>query len=67
MTYTAGLRHHSISRARTVSAETIDAAKRLASREFRDEFQDYEIVIVNEADEIVSRRRVSERRWHDAD
>lgn len=66
MTYTATIRHHSISRARTVSATTLLAAKRAATKEFGGEFRDYEIVIFHN-DEIVARRRVSDRRWQETE
>lgn len=63
--YTATIRHHSISRARTVSAATLPAAKHLATKEFGGGFLDHEIVIYC-GDEIASRRRIGERGWHDA-
>lgn len=67
--YTAGLRHHSISRSRTVTAASLASAKRKAARAFGGERQDYEIVIYEEraecAPEIVARRSVGGRRWQD--
>lgn len=67
MRYTATIRHHSIARARTISAATLAAAKRAATREFRDEQQDYTIVIIDaETDMIVSRRILADKRWTDA-
>lgn len=70
-TYTATIRHHSIAAARTIQIDgTLTAAKAAASREFGDEQRDYNIVIAEHADglphEIVARKRVSGRTWHDA-
>jgi len=66
--YYIGLRHHSIASSREVAVTgTLAQAKRAATREFGDGFQDHEIIIVDSFGDIASRRRVSERRWTDAD
>lgn len=66
-TYIATIRHHSISRAREITMTCgLSAAKRRATAEFGDEQNDYEIVIFDAArDEIVSRRRLTDRKWTD--
>lgn len=65
MTYTATIRHHSVSRARHITVKgTLTEAKRAASREFGGEQQDYRIVIERD-DELVSERRVGDARWTD--
>ena len=64
--YTATISHHSISRARVVPVgETLAAAKRAATREFGDEFQDYRILILDSTlgGETVASRRAGERKW----
>ncbi len=64
MTYTATVRHHSISRARHITGVSLPAIKRAATKEFGGEQQDYRIVIERD-DEVVSERRVSDARWTD--
>lgn len=63
--FTATISHHSISRARSISAKTLASAKRKATIEFDGEFIDYRIVIYDETGQIVTSRLVSERRWSD--
>lgn len=65
MTYTATIRHHSVSRARHITVEgTLTEAKRAASREFGADHQDYRIVIES-GDDVVAWRRIGDREWHD--
>ena len=67
--YSATIGHHSIASARVVPVgDDLGAAKRAASREFGDDFQDYEIAILdreapNYDSEIVATRRVGARKW----
>ncbi len=67
-TYIATIRHHSISRAREITMTcSLSAAKRRATMEFGGEQVDYEIVIFDASrDEIVTRRRIMDRKWQDA-
>ena len=63
-TYTATISHHSISRAREITITgTLRAAKAAATREFGDEFLNYNIVIRDESGETVAQRRVGDRNW----
>lgn len=69
-TYTATIRHSSISRAREITINgSLTSAKRRASREFGGEQRDYDIVIYNmdggQAPDLVSARRVGGRLWRD--
>lgn len=67
--YTATISHHSISRARTVEVgDTLEAAKRNATREFGGDFLDYKIIIYdttieNPWEAVVATRRIGNRRW----
>lgn len=64
-TYNATIRHNSIASARTISVTgTLAQAKRKATAEFGADNQDYMIVIYS-GDEMVSSRRLSEKRWTD--
>jgi hypothetical protein len=67
--YTATISHNSIARAHVIDAgDTLQAAKRAASREFGDGFLDHQIVIYDrqyrEGSEAVATRRVGDRRWN---
>ena len=61
----ATIRHHSIARARIIKIHgTLTQAKRAATREFRDEQRDYQIVIIDlMMQDIVARKNVGGRRW----
>lgn len=61
--FTATIQHHSISRARTISANTLSSAMRKATSEFGDEFLDYRIVIFADNGYLMAWRRVRDRRW----
>lgn len=67
--YTATIEHHSISRARVEPVgNTLQAAKRNATRAFGGDFQDYEIVITDTQvsdprDAAVAWRKVGASRW----
>jgi len=70
VSYIATIRHHSISRARHIRIDgSMLAAKSAATKEFRDEPIDYEIVIGEDFGNgdvrLVAMRRVDERRWID--
>ena len=68
--YTATIKHHSIARAREIEIDgTLTLAKRAATREFRGEFIDYNIVIYADGDfaRPVAARRVGNKRWQDSD
>jgi hypothetical protein len=67
-TYTATIRHHSISRAHEIAITgTLDAAKLAAIREFGDGFRDHEIAIYEDRGEylprLVATRRVGGGKW----
>ncbi len=63
-TYTATIAHHSISRARVITSYgSLTAAKRAATREFGEEYRDYNIVIRDAYGDVVATRRVGEARW----
>ena len=67
--YTATIRHHSIARARVVDlGDDITAAKRRATAEFRGDYNDYVVVIMDatlpEWDNIVASRRLGDRKLH---
>lgn len=64
----ATIRHHSISRAPVVRADTLSAAKQAAISQFGDGFRDHEMIIVEEFDDrapvIVARRKIGgARHW----
>jgi hypothetical protein len=65
--YHATIRHHSISRARTIEIKgSLHKAKIAASLEFGEEFLDHEIVIAQVwggRHEVVARRLVAEKKW----
>ncbi len=61
--FTATLSHHSISRARSISAPTLSSAKRKATQEFGDGFNDHRLVIYDEHGNLIASRRIDERRW----
>lgn len=68
--YTATISHHSISRARIIDAgDTLLAAKRAATREFGDGYNDHVIVIYDTTrrpgDQMVASRRMDCRKWAD--
>lgn len=69
-TYTSTIRHSSIAAARQINTTgTLAQAKRAATAEFGDEQVDYRIVIATDDGhgEIVSSRRVGDRKWIDAE
>lgn len=68
--YTAKIQHHSIASARVEPVgDTLEAAKRNATRKFGREQQDYEIIIRDTTlpeypeGNVVAWRRVGESRW----
>ncbi len=64
MTYTATIRHDSISSARTITVDgDLNAAKRAATAEFKGDMQDYQIVISDDRGNPVAARRIGDRRW----
>ena len=67
--YAATIMHHSISRARVVTARSLPAIKRKAIKEFGDELRDYVIVIYesrsDRPDRVISTRNVGGGPWHD--
>jgi hypothetical protein len=70
--YTIMLRHHSISRARTVTIDgTLGEAKQRAEKEFGDEFDDLQIAIYHHPPDgddpwMVCTRRVGGKIWRGA-
>lgn len=61
-----GLSHHSISRSRTVTHRgSLSGAKRKATREFGDGFQDHTIVVMDADGYTAARRLIRDRRWQD--
>jgi hypothetical protein len=64
-TYTATIRHHSISHAHTILIDgTLTKAKQRATAEFGDGFADHEIIILDNANgEVIARRRIGSRGW----
>lgn len=70
MTYKATIQHHTISSAPVIDLKTDDlrVAKRRATSEFGDGFDNHTIVVIGEQTAenpggIVSRRRIAGRRW----
>lgn len=67
--YTATIRHHSLSRVRVINAgSTLRGAKRRATQEFGDGFQDHTIVIfdiMTWGAPIAATRRIGDCRWTD--
>ena len=67
--YTATITHHSISRTPTIDAgDTLTAAKRKATQEFGDGFEDHLITITdttiaNPFEATVAQRRIGAKRW----
>ena len=65
--FTATIRHHSIKRVRSIDVgNNLNVAKRLATREFRADNQDYHIVILDDAGQLVSGRRIADEKWQDS-
>ena len=62
--YTIYLSHHSISRSREVAFDgTLEGAKRVATREFGGDYQDYTVVIADAEGYTVAKRKLCDRRW----
>ena len=71
MTYTATIKHHTISSAPVIPVgDDLAKAKRRATAEFRDGFRDHKIVIFGEQTPsnpsgVVSERRIGGGKWQD--
>jgi len=64
MEYTAIVSHPLIRRARRITVTgSLFAAKRAATREFGHYHPDREIIVMDRRGQVVSRRRIGERRW----
>ena len=72
MTYTATIQHHSISRAPVIPVgDDLAKAKRAATREFGDGFNDHTIVIMTEPTPanpsgVVATKRIGGGKWVNA-
>jgi hypothetical protein len=63
--YTATIRHWSISQAPVIDIEgTLRIAMLQANKEFGDGIRNHEIVIRDNAGEVVACRRLNDSRWH---
>ena len=66
-TYQATIRHHSIASARTITVTgNLTQAKRAATAEFGDGYNDHKIVIANDRGDIVASRTIADKSWTNA-